>query len=149
MKKKILIMGLPGAGKTTLASKLKVLLDAKWFNADEIRKKFNDWDFSPEGRIRQAKRMSDLADDYVKKGFYVIADFVCPTKKSREIYNPQFIIWLDTIDKSRFDDTNQIFTKPEKFDLRITSKDADKWSMEAFKMIVDEKKNKISSVECH
>tara|TARA_A100001015_G_C14755892_1_gene619438 strand:+ start:137 stop:586 length:450 start_codon:yes stop_codon:yes gene_type:complete len=149
MKKKILVMGLPGAGKTTLASKLKSLLDAKWLNADEIRKKFNDWDFSSEGRIRQAQRMSNLADEFVKDGFFVIADFICPTKKAREIYKPQFIIWLDTIDRGRFDDTNQIFVNPEKYDLRVTTKDAEKWAKKAFKMIKDNTKIKTSTIECH
>ena len=76
-------MGLPGAGKTTLASKLQPLLEAKWLNADEVRKKANDWDFTPEGRKRQAKRMRDMADDLLKKGNYVIADFVAPTNNSR------------------------------------------------------------------
>ena len=140
MKKKILVMGLPGAGKTTLAEKLKILLNAKWLNADQIRKKFNDWDFSPEGRTRQAKRMSDLADKLIEEGFYVIADFICPTREAREIFKPQFIIWLDTIEKGRFDDTNQIFVSPEKYDLRVNTKDAEKWAKLAYKMILDNTK---------
>ena len=128
-------MGLPGAGKTTLASKLQPLLESKWLNADEVRKKANDWDFTPEGRKRQAKRMRDMADDLLKKGNYAIADFVAPTNNSREIFNPDFIIWLDTINKGRFEDTNKIFTKPERYDLRVTSKDAEKWAIEALKLI--------------
>ncbi len=133
--KKILIMGLPGSGKTTLASKLSPLLNAKWLNADEVRKEANDWDFSIEGRKRQAKRMSDLAEKHLKNGHYVIADFVCPTKKSRELFKPDFLIWMDTIEKGRFEDTNAIFTKPDKYDLRVTSKDAEKWSKEALKLL--------------
>ncbi len=133
--KKILIMGLPGSGKTTLASKLSPLLNAKWLNADEVRKEANDWDFSMEGRKRQAKRMSDLAEKHLKNGHYVIADFVCPTKKSRELFKPDFLIWMDTIEKGRFEDTNEIFTKPDKYDLRVTSKDAEKWSKEALKLL--------------
>ena len=133
--KKILIMGLPGSGKTTLASKLSPLLNAKWLNADEVRKEANDWDFSMEGRKRQAKRMSNLAEKHLKNGHYVIADFVCPTKKSRELFNPDFLIWMDTIEKGRFEDTNEIFTKPDKYDLRVTSKDAEKWSEEALKLL--------------
>lgn len=133
--KKILIMGLPGSGKTTLASKLSPLLNAKWLNADEVRKEANDWDFSMEGRKRQAKRMSNLAEKHLKNGHYVIADFVCPTKKSRELFNPDFLIWMDTIEKGRFEDTNEIFMKPDKYDLRVTSKDAEKWSEEALKLL--------------
>lgn len=133
--KKILIMGLPGAGKTTLASKLVPLLRAKWLNADIVRKKANDWDFSPEGRIRQAHRMKKLAEDFIKDGFYVVADFVCPTSTSREIFNPDFIIWLDTIKAGRFEDTNEIFTPPEKYDLKVTTQDAEKWSLEAIELI--------------
>ena len=130
MKKKILIMGLPGSGKTTLASKLAPKLKAKWLNADEIRKKYNDWDFSNEGRLRQARRMSDLADDLKKKNFYVIADFICPTDQARQLYNPDFLIWVDTIKSGRFDDTNKIFVPPKKFDFRVSTQDAEKWSEE-------------------
>ena len=93
--------------------------------------------------------MSDLADEFVKDGFFVVADFVCPTKKAREIYKPQFIIWLDTIDKGRFDDTNQIFVNPEKCDLRVTTKDAEKWAKIAYKMIKNNTKIKTSTIECH
>ena len=123
--KKILIMGLPGAGKTTLASKLVPLLNAKWLNADEVRKEANDWDFSDEGRKRQAKRMADLAEKLKKDGNIVIADFVCPTPKARELFNPDYIIWMDTIQKGRFEDTNKIFIKPEKYDVKVTEKNSE------------------------
>ena len=127
--KKILIMGLPGAGKTTLASKLVPLLKAKWLNADEVRKEANDWDFSDEGRKRQAKRMANLAENLKKEGNIVIADFVCPTPNARSLFNPDFIIWMDTIEKGRFEDTNKIFVKPEKHDVRITEKNAELWAL--------------------
>ncbi len=123
-------MGLPGAGKTTLASKLVPLLKAKWLNADEVRKKANDWDFSEEGRKRQAKRMADLAEQIKKEGHYVVADFVCPTLKAREIFNPDFLIWVDTIKKSRFEDTNKIFEKPKNFDFKVTTQNADLWAIQ-------------------
>ena len=95
-------MGLPGAGKTTLASKLVPKINAKWLNADEVRKKANDWDFSDEGIKRQAKRMADFAENYKKKGFNVVADFVCPTPQARKLFNPDYIIWVDTIEKGTF-----------------------------------------------
>ena len=107
--KKILIMGLPGAGKTTLASKLVPILDAEWLSADKIREKYNDWDFSNEGRVRQAKRMRNLADDVLRKGNNVVVDFVCPTPEVRKLFNPDFIVWVNTIESSRFDDTNKVF----------------------------------------
>ena len=128
MKKKILIMGLPGAGKTTLASKLVPLINAKWLNADDVRKESNDWDFSEEGRKRQAKRMADLAEKLKNQGYIVIADFVCPTPEARKLFNPDFIIWVDTIDKGRFDDTNKMFLKPKNYDVRVTEKNSDIWS---------------------
>ena len=78
----------------------------------------------------------------MKEGFYVIADFICPTREARKIFKPQFIIWLDTIEKGRFDDTNQIFVSPEKYDLRVNTKDAEKWAKLAYKMILDNKKLK-------
>ena len=126
--KKILIMGLPGSGKTTLASKLVPLLNAKWLNNDKVRREANDWDFSEEARIRQAKRMADLAEKYKKEGHYVVADFICPTPKARELFNADYVVWVDTIDKGRFDDTNAMFVKPEKFDFRVTTQNAEVWA---------------------
>ena len=121
---KILIMGLPGSGKSTLASELVLLLKAKWLNNDEVRKASNDWDFSEEGRTRQAKRMADLAEKYKKEGSYVVCDFICPTPKSRQLFNADFIVWVDTIKKGKYEDTNKMFIKPEKFDFHVTTQDA-------------------------
>ena len=131
-------MGLPGSGKTTLASKLVSLLKAKWLNADEIRKAANDWDFSYEGIERQAKRMSDLAEKLLQDGSYVIADFFCPTPRTREIFNADYLIWVDTIDKGRFEDTNKMFIKPKNFNFRVTTKNAEMWAKE----IADQLKKK-------
>ena len=123
-------MGLPGSGKTTLASKLAPLINAKRINADEVRKKFNDWDFSEEGRKRQAKRMADLAQKQKQKGYYVIADFICPTPEARNLFPADYIVWVDTIKKGRFDDTNAMFVKPEKFDCHVTTQNAKKWAIQ-------------------
>jgi len=123
-------MGLPGSGKTTLAENLVPLVEAKWLNADAVRKTANDWDFSKEGRVRQSIRMADLAEKYKKEGFNVVADFICPTPEARKLFNPDFIIWLDTIEKGRFEDTNQMFVKPEKFDFKISTLNAKLWAIQ-------------------
>ena len=121
-------MGLPGSGKTTLASKLIPLLNAKWINNDKVRTDANDWDFSEEGRTRQAKRMADLAEKHKQEGSYVVCDFICPTPKARELFNADYTIWMDTIDKGRFEDTNAMFVKPKKFDFKVTTYDAETWA---------------------
>jgi Adenylylsulfate kinase and related kinases len=128
----ILVMGLPGAGKTTLANELAKLIKAKRLNADEIRKAANDWDFSEEGRTRQAKRMSDAALKLKSEGYNVIADFICPTPAARSLFPADYIVWVDTIQKGRFDDTNQMFVKPEKYDFHVTSQDAQLWAPKIF-----------------
>jgi len=127
MKYRILIMGLPGSGKTTLARELAKDLKAYWLNADKIRKKYNDWDFSKNGIIRQVKRMKSLSDKSNKK--YVVADFVCPLHIQTKIFKPNFIVWMDTIKKSRFSSMNKIFKKPKKWNLRVTSKDYKLWKI--------------------
>ena len=121
-------MGLPGSGKTTLASELAPLINAKRINADEVRRVHNDWDFSEEARKRQAKRMADLAKKLKEEGHYVIADFICPTPEARSLFPADYIVWVDTIKKCRFDDTNAIFVKPEKFDFHITTQNAKLWA---------------------
>ena len=124
----ILIMGLPGAGKTTLADELAPLMNAKRLNADEIRKAANDWDFSEEGRKRQSKRMADNAIKLKKEGNNVIADFICPTPAARKLFPADYVIWVDTIKSGRFEDTNQMFVKPEKFNFHVTTQDAKLWA---------------------
>ena len=132
----ILIMGLPGSGKTTLASELVPLLKAKWLNADEVRKEANDWDFSAEGRTRQAKRMWAKAKEFRDQGNHVVADFVCPTPAARELFPADFIIWVDTIKEGRFDDTNKMFVKPEKYNYHVTTQDAKNWAPKILKEII-------------
>jgi hypothetical protein len=151
--KKILIMGLPGSGKTYLAEKLKYYLEnngdlykinpnrllnyegipsasmlrvgVDWFNADEIRKRFNDWDFSREGRIRQSLRMFEFAMKCT--GEYVICDFVAPLPEMRNNFKADWVIWMDTIDAGRYEDTNKAFEPPDVYDFRITEQNAEKW----------------------
>ena len=130
-------MGLPGAGKTTLANELAPKLNAKRLNADEVRKAANDWDFSEEGRIRQAKRMADAALKLKDEGNYVVADFIAPTPKARSLFPADYVIWVDTIKEGRFDDTNKMFVKPEKYDFHVTTQDAKSW---VSKILIDIKK---------
>ena len=128
-------MGLPGSGKTTLANELGPMLSAKRLNADEVRKTANDWDFSEEGRKRQAKRMWDSALKLKENDNYVIADFICPTPEARILFPADFIIWVDTIKEGRFDDTNKMFVKPEKYDFHVTTQDAKNWAPKILKEI--------------
>jgi len=123
-------MGLPGSGKTTLASKLVPLLKAKWVNNDEVRKAAKDWDFSKEGRKRQAKRMSNIAEKYKKekKYKYLVTDYICPTPETRKLFKADYTIWMDTISKGRFNDTNKMFVKPKKFNFRVTTQNAEIWA---------------------
>ena len=126
-------MGLPGAGKTTLANELAPMIDARRLNADEVRKSANDWDFSKEGRKRQAKRMASLALKLKDQNNYVVADFICPTPEASNLFPADYIIWVDTIREGRFDDTNKMFVKPDKFDFHVTSQDAKNWAKRIFK----------------
>ena len=145
-------MGLPGAGKTYLATALKRYLETNsstktmpwfrsvnmehtpvsyhsqvdWFNADEIRKRFNDWDFSREGRIRQSLRMAEFALKCT--GDYVICDFVAPLPEQRFNFKADWTIWMDTIDAGRYEDTNQLFVPPDVYDFRVTEQNADRWA---------------------
>ena len=146
---KILVCGLPGSGKTWLAGRLIKHIDyCAWYNADFLRKFANDWDFEIEGRMRQANRMKTFADFEKSHGRWVVCDFVAPTEKAREIFAPDYIIWMDTINEGRvvaeklndlkninnlpfdanslsaskeFDDTNKLFEKPNKIDIHVTS----------------------------
>jgi hypothetical protein len=143
--KRILIMGLPGAGKTFLAQALKQYIETnsaffrpqaealygsyatvEWFNADDVRKRFKDWDFSYEGRIRQSHRMRELADRSTAD--FVIADFVSPLTEMRHNFKADWTIWVDTLDAGRFEDTNKMFVPPEYYDFRITEQAAEKWA---------------------
>ena len=145
-------MGLPGAGKTFLATALKKFLETNssirhmpmsrainmemtpsaysctvdWFNADDVRKRFNDWDFSREGRIRQSIRMADFALSCTSD--FVICDFVAPLVEMRNNFKADWTIWVDTIAAGRFEDTNRAFVEPEVYDFRITEQDAEKWA---------------------
>ena len=124
--KKVLIIGLPGSGKTTLAKKLKKNLKADWINADKIRKKYNNWDFTKKGVLKQARRMRKFADKTKKK--FVIADFICPYNEGRKIFKPDYLIWMDTIKKGRISTFDLKFQKPKKYDFRIKKKNAQKYS---------------------
>jgi hypothetical protein len=159
MTKKILIMGLPGSGKTYFAEKLQNYLQnnseyfspafestinrasVKWINADDVRKKYNDWDFSHQGRIRQSIRMRELADSFFND--FVIADFVAPLPEMRNNFKADWLVWMDTIEKGRFEDTNKMFVPPDVYDFRITEQNAEKWIDFVGSHIIEDKRRPI------
>lgn len=137
--KRIFIMGLPGAGKTYFAEQLRTQIKllgktCGWINADEVRRHFNDWDFSIEGRIRQSLRMKDLAAE--SNPDYCIVDFVAPLVEMRNNFDAEWTIWIDTIKESRFEDTNKMFVPPTTVDFRITEQNAEYHSVIVAKQIV-------------
>lgn len=160
MPVKILVMGLPGSGKTYFAERLKKYIEnnaskqmsmldgdkpsfsfqaeVEWFNADEVRKKFNDWDFSKEGRIRQSLRMAEYAIRSIKD--FVICDFVAPLPEMRNNFKADWTVWLDTIELSRYEDTNKAFIAPEIYDFRITEQNAERWVPYVGEMILQNKR---------
>ena len=117
---KVLIMGLPGSGKTYLAERLQPLINAAWYNADKVREMANDWDFSPDGRVRQSMRMKNLADFEKENNRIVICYFVCPTKETRDNFDPDVVVWMDTIKEGRYEDTNKMFEEPDNVNFHIT-----------------------------
>ena len=127
---KILIFGLPGSGKSTLAEPLAELLGGVWINADKVRTHYDDWDFTPEGIMRQALRMRYLSDGVVMAGKIAVADFVCPTEAARSQFDPDFTVWMDTVKESQcvngpaapgstFEQTNKMFEAPPQCDYHV------------------------------
>jgi hypothetical protein len=160
MPKRILIMGLPGSGKTYFAERLKKYIEqhgetknlasaemlpitglnatVTWFNADDVRRKYNDWDFSRDGRIRQSLRMLEFA--LTADTDYVICDFVAPLVEMRNNFKADWTIWMDTIDAGRYEDTNKAFVPPAVYDFRITEQNAERWVEFVGDHILDERR---------
>lgn len=144
---KVLIMGLPGSGKTTLANDLQYLLNnnykCHWLNADKVREQFNDWDFTQSGRERQAKRMKDLAELHGQYNDVVLCDFVCPLQITRDQFDPDYIIFVNTINESRYENTNKIFETPSKFDCEVKYKNSNYYSKMIYNDLVHKLNKKV------
>jgi len=138
---KVLVMGLPGSGKTNLAKRLVEMFNAVWLNADEVRKESDDWDFTPEGRTRQALRMWTYAEESIEQNRNVVADFVCPTEQTRKQFNADYTVWMDTIKEGRFEDTNKMFEAPTQYDFKVTHMEADMWAFLIKQDILDKHGN--------
>jgi len=140
-------MGLPGAGKTTFAHKLidrfqKENKSFSWYNGDHIRKMYNDWDFSEKGRLRQTKRITKKANICKENKIIAICDYVCPTEELRKIFDADITVWIDTINKGRFEDTNKLFEPPTKYDIKVTDYNIEKWIEDLILRINNEDNNK-------
>ena len=142
--RKILIMGLPESGKTSLSDAIKDAYTGTVYtlNADKVRKEANDWDFTPEGRIRQANRMVELSEkmrflfdservDSIDKDILIV-DFICPTVETRRLFNADVVIWCDTVKDCQYEDTNTQFQRPqfsnENIHCYVTTKNAQFWA---------------------
>ena len=125
---RILIMGLPDSGKTTLAQIISKRLNAVWLNADKVRTESNDWDFSEEGRKRQAMRMWTFAEEAVDANRIVVADFVCPTESTRQDFNADYTVWMNTIKESKYEDTNKMFEEPKNPNFVVTHFEVEMWA---------------------
>lgn len=135
--RKILVMGLPGAGKTTFAKTLAPLISAVSFNADAVRENLSrDLGFSLDDRIEHARRMGWICDRVTDAGSSVIADFICPTPETRAAFGDAFVIWIDRIQEGRFEDTNKMFVPPHRFDLRVTAESSPEyWAEQALQQL--------------
>jgi adenylylsulfate kinase len=135
---KILIMGLSGSGKSELAKELHSLfqeneISSIRINGDEVRESHKDWDFSPDGRVRQAQRMARLAKK--SEAQFVIADFIAPTKETRDIFNADMLIWLDTVKTSKYTNTDVVFQNPKNYQFKVNKKNSKKWAKTIFDKI--------------
>ena len=135
-------MGLNDSGKTTFATKLAYALNCPHLNNDEIRKQANDWDFSPEGRVRQCLRMKEMAE--ALEGF-VVCEFICPTEELRQLFVPDLLIWMNTVRHSKFEDTNKMWEEPKWFHFQIRNKQDSLYEMviKQIKSLITSKSSKV------
>jgi len=138
-------MGLPDSGKTTLAQIISKRLNAVWLNADKVRTESNDWDFSEEGRKRQAMRMWTFAEEAVDANRIVVADFVCPTESTRQDFNADYTVWMNTIKESKYEDTNKMFEEPKNPNFVVTHFEVEMWAF----LIIQEIREKMDENTRH
>ncbi|HEX4781514.1 MAG TPA: adenylyl-sulfate kinase, partial [Usitatibacter sp.] len=85
------LTGLPGAGKSTLASRLEARLHAMGLrtyvlDGDNVRHGLNkDLGFTPEDRVENIRRAGEMAKLMVDAGVIVIAAFISPFRAERRM----------------------------------------------------------------
>lgn len=121
----VVVRGLPGIGKTTLANELEYQFCEALgknmvfrINADEVRASIcKDLGFSEEDRAVNARRIGGLVRLAALQGFQVVADFVMPTGLSvlayvgatKDLKSQIFSLEPPVDFRSRFKDTTNLW----------------------------------------
>jgi len=79
----ILICGAEGSGKTTLAKPFAELLGAVYVNKDTYSR----------------AELKGYIDGLVAAGNTVVVDKRCQTTDAHRYINPDFVVWMDTVDE--------------------------------------------------
>ncbi|MFK5981640.1 MAG: adenylyl-sulfate kinase [Flavobacteriaceae bacterium] len=119
--------GLSGSGKSTIANAVEVALFNKGIHTylldgDNVRKGLNNnLSFSPEDRTENIRRVAEVSNLMIDAGLVVLAAFVSPYKKDREmikntVKDSSFVeIFIDTsLEECERRDTKELYAKARK-----------------------------------